>query len=109
MFIAKVTGSLVSTQKVDAMVGYKLLLVEPFRLDADSRKSLVTTRALRAGTVIDHSMVTAKRPGTGIATMFFGQFTFPKRRTCRSIRSLSAWSIRCTWKITPSTSEMKIE
>ena len=43
MFIAKVTGALVSTQKIDAMVGYKLLLVEPYRLDADSRKSLVTT------------------------------------------------------------------
>ncbi len=43
MFIAKVTGSLVSTQKIDSMVGYKLLLVEPFRLDAKERKSLVTT------------------------------------------------------------------
>lgn len=43
MFIAKVTGALVSTQKVEAIVGYKLLLVEPFRLDAETRKSLVTT------------------------------------------------------------------
>ncbi len=34
MFVAKVTGSLVSTQKVDTMVGYKLLVVEPYRLDA---------------------------------------------------------------------------
>jgi microcompartment protein CcmK/EutM len=42
MFVAKVTGSLVSTQKVTSMVGYKLLIVEPFRLDTD-RKSLVTT------------------------------------------------------------------
>jgi len=43
MFIAKVTGSLVATQKVDSMSGYKMLVVEPYRLDADSRKSLVTT------------------------------------------------------------------
>ena len=43
MFIAKVTGSLVSTQKLDSMVGYKLLLVEPFRLDAQKRDQLVTT------------------------------------------------------------------
>lgn len=43
MFVAKVTGSLVSTQKVDAMVGQKLMIVEPYRLDAKSRKSLVTT------------------------------------------------------------------
>lgn len=32
-----------------------------------ARKSLVTTRALAAGTALDHSMLTAKRPGTGIA------------------------------------------
>ena len=43
MFVAKVSGSLVSTQKVDTMVGYKLLIVEPYRLDAKTRKSLVTT------------------------------------------------------------------
>jgi microcompartment protein CcmK/EutM len=43
MFIAKVAGTLVSTQKVDAMSGYKLLLVEPFRLDPEKRESLVTT------------------------------------------------------------------
>jgi microcompartment protein CcmK/EutM len=43
MFVAKVTGSLVSTQKVDAMVGYKLLIVEPYRLDSPTRDRLVTT------------------------------------------------------------------
>ena len=43
MFIAKVTGSLVATQKVDTMVGHKLLLVEPYRLEAKQRKSIVTT------------------------------------------------------------------
>ncbi|NQT37067.1 MAG: EutN/CcmL family microcompartment protein [Planctomycetes bacterium] len=43
MFIAKVTGSLVATQKVDAMVGHKLLVVEPYRLDAETRKGLKTT------------------------------------------------------------------
>ncbi|HAY78788.1 MAG TPA: ethanolamine utilization protein EutN [Planctomycetaceae bacterium] len=43
MFIAKVTGSLVATQKVDTMVGHKLLIVEPYRLEAKQRKSIVTT------------------------------------------------------------------
>jgi len=43
MFVAKVTGSLVSTQKVDAMVGSKLLVVEPYRLDAETRARLKTT------------------------------------------------------------------
>jgi ethanolamine utilization protein EutN len=43
MFVAKVTGSMVSTQKVDAMVGRKLLIVEPYRLDPKGRESLVTT------------------------------------------------------------------
>ena len=43
MFLAKVIGSLVATQKVDSMVGYKLLVVEPYRLEAQQRKSLATT------------------------------------------------------------------
>ena len=43
MFVAKVTGSLVATQKVSTMVGYKLLIVEPYRLEPKERKSLTTT------------------------------------------------------------------
>ncbi len=43
MLIARVTGSLVSTEKVESMVGHKLLLVEPFRLDPKKREALVTT------------------------------------------------------------------
>jgi len=43
MFVAKVTGSVVSTQKVDSLVGYKLLVVEPYRLEPETRKSLATT------------------------------------------------------------------
>ena len=42
MFLAKVTGSLVSTQKVDVLRGHKLLVVEPFRLDSQDRKKLVS-------------------------------------------------------------------
>lgn len=43
MFVAKVTGSLVSTQKVATLVGYKLMIVEPYRLEPNERKSLITT------------------------------------------------------------------
>ena len=43
MFVAKVTGSVVSSQKVDSLVGYKLLVVEPYRLEPKTRKSLATT------------------------------------------------------------------
>jgi microcompartment protein CcmK/EutM len=43
MFVAKVTGSLVSTQKVASMVGWKLLVVEPYRLESAERKSLAAT------------------------------------------------------------------
>ena len=43
MFLAKVTGSLVATQKLDSMRGHKLLLVEPYRLDPESHTSLVST------------------------------------------------------------------
>jgi len=35
MFLAKVTGSVVATQKVQSMTGHKLLTVEPLRVDAD--------------------------------------------------------------------------
>ena len=43
MFVAKVTGSVVATQKVNSMVGHKLLIVEPYRIDADDRGRLVST------------------------------------------------------------------
>jgi hypothetical protein len=33
MFVAKVTGSLISTQKVASMKGFKLLVVEPYRVE----------------------------------------------------------------------------
>jgi len=43
MFIAKITGSLVSTQKVSTMVGQKLMIVEPYRIDSADRSQLITT------------------------------------------------------------------
>ena len=43
MFIAKVTGSVVATQKTPAMVGFKLLAVEPYRLEGKRRQALETT------------------------------------------------------------------
>jgi len=43
MFIAKVVGSVVSTQKIETMVGHKLLVVEPYRLEGKKRESLETT------------------------------------------------------------------
>ena len=33
MFIARITGSLVASQKVASMVGQKLLIVEPLKID----------------------------------------------------------------------------
>ena len=38
MFVAKVTGSVVATQKVASMVGQKLLIVEPYRIDEQDRR-----------------------------------------------------------------------
>ena len=43
MFVAKVTGSVVATQKVASMTGHKLLTVEPYRVDETSRDRLVPT------------------------------------------------------------------
>ncbi len=43
MFLAKITGSLISTQKVPSMVGQKLLIVEPLRVDEKDQSSLKPT------------------------------------------------------------------
>ena len=43
MFLARITGSLVSTQKVSSMVGQKLLIVEPLRVDEKDQSSLKPT------------------------------------------------------------------
>src|SRR4051812_22694719 len=41
MFVARVTGSVVATQKVASMTGHKLLVVEPYRVDEKGRDRLV--------------------------------------------------------------------
>src|SRR5947209_20338209 len=41
MFLARVTGSVVATQKAAAMTGHKLLTVEPLRVDPADRDQLV--------------------------------------------------------------------
>ncbi|HLN26272.1 MAG TPA: EutN/CcmL family microcompartment protein [Gemmataceae bacterium] len=43
MFLAKVTGSVVATQKLPSMTGRKLLTVEPLRVDPGQRDHLVST------------------------------------------------------------------
>lgn len=43
MFLARVTGSVVATQKVATMTGHKLLTVEPLRVDPANREKLVGT------------------------------------------------------------------
>jgi len=43
MFVARVTGSLVATQKVASMTGHKLLMVEPYRVDEATHGRLVPT------------------------------------------------------------------
>lgn len=34
---------MVATQKVESMVGHKLLVVEPYRIDAETRSKMVST------------------------------------------------------------------
>ena len=43
MFLARVTGTVVATQKVRSMTGHKLLVVEPLRVDPATRAQLVGT------------------------------------------------------------------
>ena len=54
MFLARVTGSVVATQKVASMTGHKLLTVEPYRVDekgatASSRPAAPSSRSIRWG------------------------------------------------------------
>lgn len=43
MFLAKVTGHVVSTHKVPSMTGWKLLTVDPLRVDPNTHGELVST------------------------------------------------------------------
>lgn len=43
MFVAKITGRVVATQKVANMTGQKLLVVEPYRIDEANRSQLKST------------------------------------------------------------------
>lgn len=48
MFIAKVKGSIVTTQKIQKMTGKKLLIVEPMRVDEKSGAITATGRTFVA-------------------------------------------------------------
>lgn len=43
MFLAKITGNLTATQKVDSMIGQKLFIVEPLRVDEKDPSGLKST------------------------------------------------------------------
>src|SRR5580704_2422100 len=43
MFLGRITGSLVATQKVASMVGQKLLVVEPLRVNEKDQSDLAPT------------------------------------------------------------------
>ncbi|MFN0195674.1 MAG: EutN/CcmL family microcompartment protein [Planctomycetaceae bacterium] len=43
MFLARITGSIVSSQKVESMIGQKLLIVEPLRVNEQDQTDLKPT------------------------------------------------------------------
>lgn len=43
MFLGRITGSIVATQKVESMVGQKLLIIEPLRVNEKDQGNLVPT------------------------------------------------------------------
>ena len=43
MFLGRITGSVISTQKADELVGQKLLIVEPLRVDEKDQSCLRPT------------------------------------------------------------------
>ena len=48
MFIARVNGNVVATQKIQAMSGRKLLIVEPLQVDEKTKKIKATGRCMVA-------------------------------------------------------------
>jgi len=53
MFIGKIVGSVVATQKTESMRGSKLMMIEPYIVDPKTRDRLVTTsRSLIAVDVV---------------------------------------------------------
>ena len=53
MFIGKIVGSVVATQKTEAMRGSKLMMIEPYVVDPKTRDRLITTsRSLVAVDVV---------------------------------------------------------
>ena len=60
MFLGRVTGSVVATQKTASMIGRKLLLVEPYRVAETTRDRLVPT---------GRSFVVVDSLGAGIGEM----------------------------------------
>ena len=47
MFLARITGSIVSTHKASELVGQKLLIVEPLRVDEQDQSRLQPTGGRR--------------------------------------------------------------
>jgi ethanolamine utilization protein EutN len=43
MFLGRITGSLVATQKVESMIGQKLLVIEPLRVNEKNQGDLTPT------------------------------------------------------------------
>ena len=77
MFLARITGSLVATHKVESLIGQKLLLVEPLRVDEKDQKSLKPTG--RSFVVVDtvgagegeaiHAGIDGEAAGDGVAAV----------------------------------------
>ena len=80
MFLARVTGSVVATQKVASMTGHKLLTVEPYRVDDKERDRLVPT---------GRTFVVVDTLGAGIDEMVLicqgrAPGSLPRPKSCRS-------------------------
>ena len=46
MFIGRITGSIVSSQKVEAMVGQTLFIVEPLRVNEKDQSDLTDRKSV---------------------------------------------------------------
>lgn len=81
MFIGKIVGSVVATQKTESMRGSKLMMIEPYVIDPKTRDKLITT---------SRSLVAVDLVGAGV-----GQFAL-------AVQGSSA-------RMTPETKQLPVD
>src|SRR3954447_11509379 len=102
MFLARVTGTVVATQKVASMTGHKLLTVEPLRVEPETRNRLIGT----GRTFVCFDTVGAGQGEIVLIVQGSSARLVPDWRSCRRTQRSSASSTPCKSRIRPFSSRV---